>query len=144
VFYEHFLDDEKNRRISRNLKWALLLSLIVLAFVFIAYIINPNLLKIHYTYLVGGLLAIVFPLVVCLYKPRFLGRFLKLAGFFFVVWFILEVVCLKTGGWIFPGEYVGTVEIFNLRFPFEELFFWMMWYAAVVVSYYEVFIDDEK
>ena len=144
VFYEHFLDDEKNRRISRNLKWVLFLSLIVLVFIFIVYIINPNLLRVPYTYLVSGLFAIAFPLAVCLYRPRFLEKFLKLAAFFFVVWFVLELAALKGGGWIFPGEYIGMVEIFGLRFPFEELFFWMMWYAAAIVSYYEVFIDDEK
>lgn len=144
VFYEHFLDDEKNRRISKNLKWVLVFSLVILALTLIVYFINPALLRIPYTYLAGGLLAIAFPFAVSLYKPRFLGKFLKLAAFFFVAWFVLEIVCLKNGGWIFPGEYIGTVEIFGLKFPFEELFFWMMWYAAAVVSYYEAFIDDEK
>lgn len=144
VFYEHFLDDEKNRRISRNLKLALIVSLIVLVFIFVIYLINPALLKIPYVYLVCGLVAIAFPIVINLHRPRFLGKFFKLAAFFFVVWFVLELVCLKNSGWIFPGQYIGTVEIFGLKFPFEELFFWMMWYAAAVASYYEVIVDDQK
>ncbi|MDA2936626.1 hypothetical protein MYX06_05415 [Patescibacteria group bacterium AH-259-L05] len=42
VFYEHFLDDEKNSRISNNLKWALIPSLSVLIFTLIIYLINPK------------------------------------------------------------------------------------------------------
>ena len=144
VFYEHFLDDEKNRRISNNLKWLITFSLVILILIFTAYLINPNFLRIPYAYLVGGIFAIAFPFVFSLYKLRFLEKFLKLAAFFFVVWFVLELICLKAGGWIFPGEYIGMVEIFGVKFPFEELFFWMMWYAAAVVSYYESFIDDQK
>jgi len=144
VFYEHFLDDEKNPKISNNLKWALIPSLLILAFVLIVYLINPNLLEISYVYLLGGTLAIIFPIAMSLYKSRFLGKFLKLSAFFFIIWFILELVALKTEGWIFPGEYIGRVEIFGLAFPLEELFFWMMFYAATIVSYYEFFIDDKK
>lgn len=144
VFYEHFLDDEKNKRISKNLRWLLIASLTGLALLFIIYFINPNLLKIPYIYLVTGLAAVIFPLWFSSNKPRFLGKVLKVSTFFFVVWFVAELVALKTGGWIFPGEYIGMVEVFGLRFPFEELFFWMLWYAATVVSYYEFFIDDKK
>lgn len=144
VFYEHFLDDEKNRKISKNFLVALIPSSIVLVFVLIAYLINPSLLKIPYVYLVMGLSAIVFPIFAVLYKPKLLGKFLKIAAFFFGVWLIIELVILKTGGWIFPGYYIGQVELFGLKFPFEELFFWMLFYASTVVAYYEFFIDDKK
>jgi hypothetical protein len=144
VFYEHFLDDEKNKRISRNLKWLLVASLAGLVFMFIIYFINPGLLKLPYIYLITGLAAIIFPLLFSLNRPRFLNKVLRVSAFFFAVWFIAELVALKTGGWIFPGKYIGMVEVFGLRFPFEELFFWMLWYAATVVSYYECFIDDKK
>jgi len=144
VFYEHFLDDEKNRRISKNLKWSLIPIAVGSIPILVAYFVDLNLLRIPYVYLVGGILAIIFPFAFSLYKPRFLEKFLKLAAFFFIVWFVLELVALETGGWVFAGEYIGTVEILGLVFPFEELFFWMFWYAAAVVSYYEFFIDDKK
>ncbi len=144
VFYEHFIDDEKNKKISKNLKWALIIPIIALALIFIIYFINSNLLKIPYAYLIGGLAAIFFPIVFGLSKPKFIVKFLKTAGFFFIIWFVLELVCLKNGGWTFPGEYMGMVKIFGLRFPLEELFFWMMCYAVTIVSYYEFFIDDKQ
>lgn len=144
VFYEHFLDDEKNPRVSKNLIWALVPSALVLISILFVYNINPDFLKIPYAYLIGGLLAIVFPLLMGIYKPRILGKLAKIVAFFFGVWFIAELVTLKTGGWIFAGQYIGQVEIWGLRFPFEELFFWIMFYAATIVSYYEFFIDDKK
>jgi len=144
VFYEHFLDDEKTKKISKNFKWALI-PFSALLFLFLTlYIINPNLLKLPYTYLVGGIVAIILPIILVVSKTRFLEKFLKLGAFFFVIWFILEIMALKNQGWIFPGQYIGQVSIFGLSFPFEELFFWMMFYAATVVSYYEIFIDDSR
>lgn len=144
VFYEHFLDDEKNKKISKNLKWALIPFSTLLFLLLVLYIINPSLLKLPYIYLLGGSMAIIFPIALTLSKARFLEKFLKLGVFFFVVWFTLELVCLKNQGWIFPGQYIGQINILGLIFPFEELFFWMMFYSTTVVSYYEVFIDDRK
>lgn len=144
VFYEHFLDDENNKKIAKNLKWAILVFLLGLLVCAGLYLIFPTLIKLPYAYLIGGIIAIIFPLGFVAYKPKFLNKFLKLAAFFFFIWFIAELACLKYGGWIFPGQYIGTVNFLGFVFPFEELFFWMMCYAAAVVSYYEFFIDDKK
>jgi len=144
IFYEHFIDDEKDKKISKNLKWIFIVSIIALSLIFIVYFINSNLLKTPYAYLVGGLAAICFPIIFGSSRPKFMIKFLKTAGFFFVVWFVLELVCIKNSGWIFPGQYIGMVNILGLRFPLEELFFWMMWYAVTIVSYYEFFIDDKR
>lgn len=54
VFYEHFLDDEKNRRISKNLIWALIPSLSVLIFIIALFLINKETLRFPYPYLMGG------------------------------------------------------------------------------------------
>lgn len=85
VFYEHFLDDEKNRRISKNLIWALVPSLVILVFIIVTYFINPEFLRIPYTYLLAGLAAIIMPLALSLSKPRFLIKFIKLSVFFFEI-----------------------------------------------------------
>ncbi|MBI1961379.1 MAG: hypothetical protein HYS45_01605 [Parcubacteria group bacterium] len=144
VFYEHFLDDEKNPRVSKNAVWSVIPSVLILIFILALYIINPALLSVPYVYLIGGAIAIVFPLYVALRKPKITDKLFKIAAFFFFVWLVLELAALKTEGWIFTGEYIGSVEIIGLVFPFEELFFWMMWYAASVVVYYEYYIDDKK
>jgi hypothetical protein len=144
VFYEHFLDDEKNKKISKNLKWAILVFLAGLFIGVGLYLIFPALIKLPYAYLIGGIIAIIFPLIFSARKKLFLEKALKLSAFFFFVWLFAELICLKYGGWIFPGQYIGTVSLFGLSFPFEELFFWMMCYSATVASYYEFFIDDKK
>lgn len=144
VFYEHFLDDERNKRISKNFLWALVPSSIVSTIILLIYLINPDLLRVPYFYLITGTLAVIFPLTMSLHKPKFLRKFLEVAAFFFGVWFLSELVGLKVSGWIFEGQYIGHVTVLGATFPFEELFFWMMCYAATVVSYYEFFIDDQQ
>jgi len=42
----------------------------------------------------------------------------------------------------YPGNnYVGWVNLFGITFPIEELLFWMLFYAASLVSYYELAVD---
>lgn len=144
VFYEHFLDDENNKRISKNLIRALVIPSIALTIMLIIYFIDPDWLQIPYVYLIAGIAAIIFPLSIAWSKPRFLEKFLAVVAFFFGVWFLAELAALKTGSWIFPGQYIGRVEVFGLVFPFEELFFWMLFYAATVVAYYEHYVDDAR
>lgn len=144
VFYEHFLDDERNKRISKNFLWALLPSCTVLIIIFLLYYAHRDFLKIPYFYLIAGSLAVAFPLIMSLRKPKFLKKLLQVSAFFFGVWFLIELAGLRITGWSFQGQYIGWVKVFGLAFPFEELFFWMMCYAATIVAYYEFFIDDQK
>jgi hypothetical protein len=51
---------------------------------------------------------------------------------------------VKTGQWIFPGEYVGIINLFDLSFPFEEFLFWIMISSMGFLTYYELFVDDER
>lgn len=144
VFYEHFIDDEKDRRISPHLIPTLIPSLLIALSVIILFPLRPDIFNIPYAYLYGGIAVIAFPVFYCIRRPKLISKFLKVAASFFVVWFIAEIVVLKTGGWYFAGEYIGTVHVFGVTFPFEELFFWMMFYAASMVAYYERVIDDER
>jgi hypothetical protein len=144
VFYEHFLDDEKRKKISKKIFLGLLGLSLAVIIIWGLFILNPASLNISYAYLKGGLVAIILPIILGWWKPKLIPKFLAMAAFFFPVWLTAEVIALKTGGWIFPGQYLGLVEIFNVKFPFEELFFWMLSYAAVLTAYYEFFIDDLK
>ncbi|MEK9156110.1 MAG: hypothetical protein AAB360_02285 [Patescibacteria group bacterium] len=103
VFYEHFLDEYRSRKISPHLQRALLLSLVVLTVIVSLYLINSAFLEIPYVYLITGLLAIIIPVHISVAKPRFINRFIKITLPFFFVWFVIEIICLKTGGWFFPG-----------------------------------------
>jgi hypothetical protein len=144
VFYEHFLDDEKNRRISENLKFVLIPFLIIFLLVISLFFFKPDILRIPYPYLIGGLLAIVFPVALSFSKTRFLIKFFQISSFFSIVWLVLELVNLRNASWIFPGKYIGQVYLLGYTFPFEELLFWIIFYSATVVAYYEYSIDDAK
>lgn len=145
VFYEHFIDDEKNKRISKNIIWALTPSILAtIAVVLLFLFTNKRFFMISYAYLIGGIAAITPPIVLSFYKPRLLSKLLSTAASFCIILFIAEIVALKTGGWVFLGEYIGKVSVFGITFPLEELFFWIILYAASIVSYYEFFVDDMR
>lgn len=146
VFYEHFLDDENHPRLSKKHARLFFSSLVVLAAVFGLYYTNPEIVKFAYFYLVAGVAAVAFPVAFAFQNPKIIGKFTSLAFFFFFVWLILEIIGTKNQNWLFPptGNFVGFVSLFGLSFPFEEVFFWFLWYPAVIVSYYEYFIDDQQ
>jgi len=144
TFYEHFLDDEKHKTISKHFKYALIPSILIFIATIIIFIISPNILRFSYSYLILGSIATI-PLFYILYlKPKLIHKFLKLSIFFSFLYLIFELTALKLGQWGFYGQYIGTVEFSGLKFPFEEFFFWIGISAPTLISYYEIFIDDEK
>lgn len=145
VFYEHFLDDEKHPRLSKKHSKIFLFSLAVIALIIFCYTFNPQILKFSHAYLLGGLAAIVFPIIFSIYNPKIIKKFSVLATFFFFVWLLLEIVGIKLNNWAFPGgQFVGYVTLLGISFPVEEVLFWMLWHPATIVAYYEYFIDDQK
>lgn len=146
VFYEHFLNKHNHLRLSKTHSRLFVTSLIILGLIFSLNFFSPESLKFSHFYLITGLLAVSFPIIFSAYNPKIIGRFTTLAFFFFFVWLLLEMVGVKNQNWLFPssGEFIGSVSLLGSNFPFEEVLFWFMWYPAVVVSYYEYFIDDRK
>ena len=146
VFYEHFLDDERHPRLPKSHSKVFLLLLIILFTTFAIHFISPDSLKFSYFYLKAGFVAILFPIIFSFYNPHIIRKFAPLAFFFFFVWLVIEFVGVHNGNWLFPsqGQFVGYASLFGITFPFEEVFFWFMWYSAVIVAFYENFIDDRS
>lgn len=144
VFYEHFLEDKKHPRLSKRHSKLFLCSLLFLVAVFLTHFLSPTALEFSHFYLITGTAAIAFPIFFAFYNPKIIEKFATLAFFFFFVFLALELVGIKNQNWIFPatGQFVGSVSLFGIHFPFEEVFFWFMWYPAVVVAYYEYFIEN--
>lgn len=143
VFYEHFIDRERHHHLSKHLKYALLPGIFALAIVLFAFFYNPLLIHARYPYFTMGLAAIVPPLFLAYRRPQFIKNMAETAIYFFFFYFVAEIFAVRLGYWIYPGNnYVGWINIFGVTFPFEELFFWMLFYAASLVSYYELFIDE--
>jgi len=145
VFYEHFIDRKKTSHVSKHIFFALIPSLIVIILTLFLFIVKPDLLILRYPYFYMGLAAIIPPILLGLTKPAFIKDMATVAIYFFFLYFIVEIVAVKLSWWIYPGNnYIGQVTVAGVTYPFEELFFWMMFYAASLVSYYELFIDENK
>jgi Na+/proline symporter len=102
VFYEHFLDDERDPRLSRRHAKLFLFALVVVAAMIIAYALDPLALQFSHAYVYGGIAAILFPIMFGIYNPKIIPKFATLTAFFFLVWLLLEIVGVRLGNWAFP------------------------------------------
>lgn len=142
IFYEHFLDHSQTKRIWNSHIRTLIkfLSALVVLF-FTAYFLSPNMLKIPYFYLVFGCILIIFPVMGELaFHPKLIRKFVEVGAYFFYLCLLYEIVALKLDWWRFPSDqYIGRVTLFNVSFPFEELFCWLMFFSMAILTVYERF-----
>lgn len=128
----------------KYLVWPLII--IVIAF-FAILISRPEFLVVKYAYLYIGLIIFLLPAVSFLsFFPRLLSKYIKTASYFFSLNILVELTGLNLGQWQFPnnGYFIGWVELFGYRFPFEEFFFYIILAAIGILAYYEFFDDDRK
>lgn len=145
TFYEHFIDREIHHKISKHLKFAILPGILGVFILLFLFFFNRDALSAKYPYFYAGIASIVFPLYLGFRKPQFIKNMAETAIYFFFLWLVGELVAVRLNYWIYPGNnYIGWVTIFGLSFPFEELFFWVIFYAATLISFYELFIDDHS
>ena len=142
VFYQHFIEPDSNRRISKNFKKFLIPILLILISIFFYALFYMDNFPKQYSYFILGIMALLPMIYFVFSHPKFLGKILVASIYFFFLYFIMELFAVAYDWWIYPGSYVGYLTIFNLTFPFEELFFWMMLYTACLISYYELLIDS--
>ncbi|MBI3458894.1 hypothetical protein HY061_01365 [Candidatus Azambacteria bacterium] len=146
IFYEHFLDKGKHELIDRKMKY-LIWPLIVLMLVFFTILfIKPELLVIPYAYFGIGIILLFLPAITFLsFFPRLLSKYIKTASYFFLLTILFEFTALHLNQWTFPGNnFIGWVELFGYRFPFEEFLFFFCIASISFLSYYELFDDDRK
>lgn len=145
VFYEHFFDKDITKKISYNIWIASIPSTLAVIIMITMHTLVPGLLQIPYTYLTLGIIAIIIPITHCIKNPKLFSKYSKVAVSMFLLFFTFEVIGVYFGYWYFPGtEYIGKVTAIGQTFPLEEIIFWMFFYPATIVSYYETFIDDMK
>ena len=161
LFYEYFLNRHKKKSffyyllslfkkkggvVSKRMEFlSLFLFIVFLAFVSLVFI-NPLFLRIGYAYFWLGLVFGIIPLSIFLIKfPNFLLRFSKITAYFFVLAVIVEYVGLKLNHWTFPGNhYLGILNFFGFKIPFEEVFLYFLVSTPAILAYYEFFDDDRK
>jgi len=141
VFYEHFISGKPQRSFGSFAKRFYKRAAVIIAadvLLALVFLLDPGLLALPYPYVVGGGAAVLVTIVGTLRHSELLDGLTKTALFFFFVWLLAELVAVYTGGLSYPGtQYMGWISLVLIRFPFEELFFWMLWYAPFVVVAYE-------
>ncbi len=146
IFYEHFLDKGKHELIDRRMKYLVWPIAVILIIFFALLVIQPELLVIPYAYWWLGTIFFVIPTVTFLsFFPRLLSKYVKTASYFFLLAVLFELTGLQLNQWTFPGQnFIGWVELFGHRFPFEEFFFWFVMSSISVLAYFEFFDDDRR
>lgn len=143
VFYEHFFDKGKHKKLDRHMK-TLLIGLAVVFLVFVSiFIMNPHSMQIPYFYSYFGIFLI--PVAAILYIfPHTYGRLLKAAPYFILIGALNEMTALQLGYWTYTGQhFIGWVQLFSYHLPFEELFYWILSFAIMTMTYFE-FFDDTR
>ncbi|MBI3036072.1 hypothetical protein HYY71_07170 [Candidatus Woesearchaeota archaeon] len=146
MYYEYFVNrKQKDELFYPNLKYLAIGCLTLFTLFLLIFIYNPLILKINYIYLKMGMILIILPVcAILLMRPNLVAKFFKAGLYFFWFSLIYEITALKLGQWTFPGkQYLGLISLFGVKFPLEELFFWIMLGAVSVISFYELF-DNNK
>lgn len=147
LFYEFFLDRGKNLSLIKKPMKGFIFFFVFLAILAIIFLyLNPSLLHISYFYLYSGLIFVFLPTLIFIIRyPHLILKFLKVGVYFFILSLVFELTALALNQWEFPGsEFIGWVNISSLRFPIEELVFWLILFSSAVLSYYEFLYDDKK
>lgn len=144
IFYEHFLDKGRHNLIASKFRYGMYIVLGILVPFFSLYLFAEKLLTIPYIYFKGSLALGVVPVLLFLGRhPHFLSRFVKVGAYFFIVSLMHELTALELGQWIFPGHnFIGWVELFGFRLPFEEFFFYISLSAISTLCFFEYFDDS--
>jgi len=146
VFYESFFDNDRNKKIFSHNTKKIFYVISVMLFIFcLTYIFNKDVLNIKYFYILFVLLFFLVPTIKILYNlPLIFDKVILQGIYFLILSIIYELTAIYNKQWHFPGKYyVGFVELFGLKFPFEE-FLWLVLAVPAVISVYEYYVDDRK
>lgn len=147
IFFQFFFDYATVNKVWNKRSENALLITISLCFIFAFFLFFlPNLLKIPFWYITFGIFLIT-PFVVLekVNYPKMFSQIFKAGIYFFYLNFTYEITALRIGWWSFPSkEFIGYVSFFNVTFPFEEFFFWLILFGLAILSYYEYFFNNER
>ncbi len=141
IFYENFTARGKQQQGSNKMKYLTGISIALVAIFLLLERLNPAILVIQYAYFWVGFVFFILPTVVFLkIFPNKFKKFTKTAIYFFVVAILFEFTGLQLRQWVFPGvHYIGMVDTFGVKFPFEELLFWFILGPTSILSVYVFF-----
>lgn len=145
TFYEHFIPHNRTKKISIRVFYAVALGLVAITTTVLLYYFSPTSIKFDYSYSILGLIAIT-PLIILIFRrPSQVLSLVKIMPFFFFLYYMIEVVAVRYNWWIYPAyHFIGYVSIQGTSFPFEEMLFWMFFYAPTLIAYYKIAIEPKR
>jgi hypothetical protein len=89
---------------------------------------------------------LIIPIVLELvFHRRLIAKFFYLGAYFFFFTFLHAITAFGSGQYEFLGDqFIGWIVIMGLRFPIEDIVFWVILFSMGIITYYEFFDDDEK
>lgn len=144
AYYEYFVERDRSTKISPNAKWVLLVGVVIDLIVVLEWKFAPSLLVLGHAYAELGTITVIVCVLLLLKNPGLVHKVLRVLPFFIFMYFAYEMTALYLNLWTFPGAYLGSVLVGSLRFPLEELVFWIIASSTIVATYYEFSIDDGK
>lgn len=146
IFYERFFDKTGKEIMSKRIRFLGWILSSALFLFFVVLFAAQSILYVKYAYFWMGVILFLAPTIIfLLYFPNLLAKYVKTGAYFFFLFLLLELTGLHLDQWRFPSDhFIGWVELFGHKFPFEEFFFFIMISAVVILSYYEFFDDDRK
>lgn len=148
AFYETFLHHHVRSKVYYpKIRYFILLVFVIVSFFLGTLFIAPALMDVNYFYLKIGLFAVVPPVAFMLWKNSGVWRKLVKTQFYFLVLFFnYELVALNLNQWSFPAknQFLGFLTVGYVHIPYEELIFWIFLSAIAIVSYFEIFDDEER
>lgn len=147
LFYEHFIDAGKKKRIlGQRMRYFIIASSVALMVFVYLLLFQPAVLQVPYAYVLMGIIVLALPTITLLYYHRALiPKFLKLIPYFVYLTVFHELTALHLHQWEFPGDHlVGWVHIGQYTLPLEEFIFFFFFGAIGIATYFEFFDDDGK
>ncbi len=145
AFYEYFIERIENKKdFSKRIKYLIYIIGGLSGLFGILYFINKDILIFEYCYLLFILGMILIPGIgIVMNHPKLLIKLIPFSFLFLIVGIIYEFSAIKMSQWFFPGQYIGTVSVFSLSFPLEEILFFIIT-PLVYILIYEYFAEGKK
>lgn len=146
MFWEYFFESHKRIKVWQRRMTPLIATLSIFLVITIVLLLwAPKFLQIPYFYLLLTIIVFILPLVMELKAhPNLLPKFLKVSAYFIYAFTVYEVTAIALGQWYYPStQFIGWVELFGQRFPFEEFVSWILIGSMTCLAWYEHFDDDE-
>ena len=146
ISWEYFFCSPKKRYVFHpNIIWFFAFCASLLTIFFIAYVFSPTSLIVPYFYFKLIIFELIPLYILLVRKPTLIRPLLFLTAYFFIVAALAEYVALPHNQWYFAGKhYIGELQYFGHRLPWDEVLIWWLLAAPGIVAWYESFAADPK